>query len=57
MSCRDHRLSYDVEDVLDRLLDAGDFYEFQADLATEFLCGHARLTAGRLESSPIAVDL
>jgi 3-methylcrotonyl-CoA carboxylase beta subunit len=39
----DHRLPYQIEDILDRILDAGDFLEFQADYAPEFLCAVARL--------------
>ena len=39
----DHRLPYRMEDVLDRLLDAGDTLEFQPDYAPEFLCATARL--------------
>ena len=39
----DHRLSYDMRQVLDCLLDRGTFDEFQADLAREILCGHARI--------------
>ena len=39
----DHRLSYDMRQVLDCLLDGGAFDEFQADLAGEILCGHARI--------------
>ncbi len=42
----DHRLSYDMRQVLDCLLDDGKLDEFQADLAREMLCGHARI-AGR----------
>lgn len=42
----DHRLPYRVEDLLQRLLDAGDFLEFQPDFAPEFLCGTGKL-AGR----------
>jgi 3-methylcrotonyl-CoA carboxylase beta subunit len=42
----DHRLSYDMRHVLDCLLDDGKLDEFQADLAREMLCGHARI-AGR----------
>ncbi|HEU5020980.1 MAG TPA: carboxyl transferase domain-containing protein [Bryobacteraceae bacterium] len=45
----DHRLPYNVEDVLRLLLDGG-FSEFQADYAPEMLCAAARL-AGR----PVAV--
>lgn len=39
----DHRLPYPVEDVLERLLDADDFLEFQPDHAPEMLCATARL--------------
>ncbi len=39
----DHRLPYQIEDVLDRILDTGDFLEFQPDYAPEFLCASARL--------------
>jgi acetyl-CoA carboxylase carboxyltransferase component len=39
----DHRLPYHVEDLLERLLDAGDWLEFQPDYAPEFLCAAARL--------------
>jgi acetyl-CoA carboxylase carboxyltransferase component len=39
----DHRLPYRVEDVLDRILDADDFLEFQPEHAPEFLCAAARL--------------
>jgi acetyl-CoA carboxylase carboxyltransferase component len=39
----DHRLPYHMEDLLERLLDAGDFLEFQPDYAPEFLCATARL--------------
>ncbi|HVY93858.1 MAG TPA: carboxyl transferase domain-containing protein, partial [Bryobacteraceae bacterium] len=45
----DHRLPYNMEDVLRLLLDAG-FSEFQADYAPEMLCAAARI-AGR----PVAV--
>ena len=41
----DHRLPYNMEDVLRLLLDGG-FNEFQADYAPEILCAAARL-AGR----------
>ncbi|MGI8958579.1 MAG: acyl-CoA carboxylase subunit beta [Bryobacteraceae bacterium] len=40
----DHRLPYHIEDLLDRILDAGDFLEFQPDYAPEFLCAVARLS-------------
>ncbi len=46
----DHRLSYDMRQILDCLLDGGVFDEFQPGLAGEILCGHARI-AGR----PVAV--
>ncbi len=39
----DHRLPYRMEDVLDRVLDADDFLEFQPEHAPEFLCAAARL--------------
>lgn len=39
----DHRLPYQIEDLLNRILDAGDFLEFQPDYAPEFLCAVARL--------------
>jgi acetyl-CoA carboxylase carboxyltransferase component len=39
----DHRLPYRTEDLLDRILDAGDFLEFQPEYAPEFLCATARL--------------
>jgi acetyl-CoA carboxylase carboxyltransferase component len=47
---QDHRMSYDMRQVLDTLLDGGLFDEFQAEFAREMLCGHARI-AGR----PVAV--
>ncbi len=39
----DHRLPYRMEDILDCILDAGDFLEFQPEHAPEFLCAAARL--------------
>jgi acetyl-CoA carboxylase carboxyltransferase component len=39
----DHRAAYDMADVLDRLLDAGDLIEFQPDFAPEMLCVNGRL--------------
>jgi len=39
----DHRLPYRVETLLECVLDAGDFLEFQPDYAPEFLCAAARL--------------
>ena len=46
----DHRLSYDMRQVLDCLLDGGALDEFQPDLAAEMLCGH-----GRIAGVPVAV--
>ena len=42
----DHRLPYNVEEILQRLLDRDDYLEFQPEHAPEMLCAHARL-AGR----------
>ncbi|HEU4762764.1 MAG TPA: carboxyl transferase domain-containing protein [Gemmatimonadales bacterium] len=39
----DHRMSYDMRHVLECLLDAGEFAEFQPGYAGEMLCGHARI--------------
>jgi acetyl-CoA carboxylase carboxyltransferase component len=46
----DHRLPYNIRDVLDRILDRDDFTEFQAEYAPEMLCATARLAG-----NPIAV--
>jgi len=46
----DHRLPYEVGEVLDRIFDANDFLEFQPDYAPEMLCASMRL-GGR----PVAV--
>ena len=46
----DHRMSYDMRAVLDCLVDAGGFDEFQPDVGHEMLCGHARL-----EGRPVAI--
>jgi acetyl-CoA carboxylase carboxyltransferase component len=46
----DHRMSYDMHQVLACLLDGGQLVEFQPDLAKEMLCGHARI-----EGRPVAV--
>jgi acetyl-CoA carboxylase carboxyltransferase component len=46
----DHRLPYDVEEVIFRIFDAGDYAEFQPEYAPEMLCADTRL-AGR----PVAV--
>ena len=39
----DHRLPYDMRDVLACLLDGGTMNEFQADYAKEMITGHARI--------------
>src|SRR6185437_5640277 len=39
----DHRLPYDVEDLLARLVDRDDYLEFQPEYAPEMLCAHAKL--------------
>src|SRR5271165_2857437 len=46
----DHRLPYNIEDVLSRIFDAQDFSEFQAEYAPEMLCASARLSG-----HPVAV--
>ena len=43
----DHRLPYDMEDLLERLLDGDDFLEFQPEYAPEILCANARALHGR----------
>jgi acetyl-CoA carboxylase carboxyltransferase component len=47
---QDHRLSYDMRQVLACLLDEGALDEFQPDVAREMICGHAHL-----EGHPVAV--
>jgi acetyl-CoA carboxylase carboxyltransferase component len=39
----DHRLPYDMEQIVHRLIDAGDYLEFQPEHAPEMLCANARL--------------
>ncbi len=39
----DHRLPYNVEEVIARVVDADDYLEFQPDHAPEMLCANARL--------------
>jgi 3-methylcrotonyl-CoA carboxylase beta subunit len=46
----DHRLPYDMRDVLDCLLDSGELDEFQADYAREMITGYARI-----EGIPIGI--
>ena len=40
----DHRQPYEIRAVLDRLIDAGSYEEFQPEHAPELLCAHARLS-------------
>ena len=40
----DHRLPYNMEEVIARILDAGDYLEFQPQHAPEMLCVNARLS-------------
>ena len=47
---KDHRMSYDMRDLLGCLLDGGTLDEFQPAVGGEMLCGHARI-AGR----PVAI--
>ena len=47
---QDHRMSYDVRQLLGALLDGGVLDEFQPKVGGEMLCGHARI-AGR----PVAI--
>ena len=47
---KDHRMSYDMRDLLACVLDGGGFDEFQPAVGGEMLCGHARI-AGR----PVAI--
>jgi 3-methylcrotonyl-CoA carboxylase beta subunit len=46
----DHRMSYNVRDVLDCILDGGRLDEFQPEHAREMLCGH-----GAIEGRTVAV--
>lgn len=46
----DHRLAYEIEDVVLRIVDSRDYVEFQPEYAPEMLCADARL-CGR----PVAV--
>jgi acetyl-CoA carboxylase carboxyltransferase component len=39
----DHRLPYAIEEIIARIVDAGDCIEFQAEYAPEMLCATARL--------------
>jgi acetyl-CoA carboxylase carboxyltransferase component len=46
----DHRMAYEVRQVLDCLLDEGKLDEFQPDVAREMICGH-----GMIEGHVVAV--
>jgi acetyl-CoA carboxylase carboxyltransferase component len=46
----DHRLPYNIEEVIVRIIDAGDYLEFQPAHAPEMLCATARI-----EGRPIGV--
>jgi acetyl-CoA carboxylase carboxyltransferase component len=39
----DHRLPYEIEDIIFRIFDGGDYLEFQPEHAPEMLCANARL--------------
>jgi acetyl-CoA carboxylase carboxyltransferase component len=47
---QDHRLSYDMRQVLSCLIDDGELDEFQPDVAREMICGHAYF-----EGHPVAL--
>jgi 3-methylcrotonyl-CoA carboxylase beta subunit len=47
---QDHRLSYDMRQVLACLIDDGALDEFQPDVAREMICGHAHI-----EGRPVAL--
>ena len=40
---QDHRMSYDMREVLDCILDGGTLTEFQPEVAKEMICGHGHL--------------
>ncbi|MEO8597400.1 MAG: carboxyl transferase domain-containing protein [Candidatus Solibacter sp.] len=46
----DHRLPYEIEDVLLRIFDAQDYVEFQPEFAPEMVCANARM-----EGRPVAL--
>jgi 3-methylcrotonyl-CoA carboxylase beta subunit len=46
----DHRLPYEIEEILSRVFDAEGYLEFQPEHAPEMLCANARL-----EGRPVAV--
>jgi len=45
---KDHRMSYDMRQVLDCILDGGVLAEFQPEVAKEMICGH-----GHIEGRPV----
>jgi acetyl-CoA carboxylase carboxyltransferase component len=45
-----HRMAYDMRDVLSCILDGGEIEEFQADIAKEMICGH-----GAIEGYVVAI--
>jgi acetyl-CoA carboxylase carboxyltransferase component len=45
-----HRMAYDMKDVLACILDDGDLEEFQPEIAEEMICGH-----GKIEGLTVAV--
>ncbi len=47
---KDHRMSYDMRDILACILDQGALDEFQPEAAKEMICGH-----GHIEGRPVAV--
>jgi 3-methylcrotonyl-CoA carboxylase beta subunit len=47
---QDHRLSYDMRQILACILDDGALDEFQPDVAREMICGHAHI-----EGRPVAL--
>ena len=40
----DHRLPYDMEEIIFRIFDGADYMEFQPEYAPEMLCANARLS-------------
>jgi acetyl-CoA carboxylase carboxyltransferase component len=40
----DHRLPYNVEEIIERIFDGDDYLEFQPDFSPEMLCAEARLS-------------
>ncbi len=44
----DHRMAYDMRDVLDCVLDEGRLEEFQPEVAEEMICGHGAIEGHRV---------